>query len=552
MKKTNVQIHTMVKDLILYLNMTKLEQSSTAVLIPAIGDLGRKFKSYSFYNNNPAFVPVISRSTISLVLDFYIEKKIKVYVAIKTGTETNFSRELSFYKENIHVIVLDETSGINDTIKKACLFISETDLIVNVVTSIPKELVDKNCTLVGYEVFSHNSYSGLKISEKEILFKSKFDKNSIGVNPFQGIIRSSRSDFQRGASLVENKEDLLKLAEWLHVNIGLSFKYSDWLDTGHEENYPSIRKKILSSRSFNRLIFNQVSGLITKESDNKAKFLNEIDYVNNLPLELQVYFPRIFEVDREKPSVSMEYYGYPNLSEYQLYRSIDDFQWIRIFQLIEHYISRNRLFKSEISKEEFLAFTFEKSVSRLSEFLDKSEFKEFDEFTINGLSCRSFKLLSDTVKGRLEQMYCSEFHVIMHGDLCFNNILYDIFSETIRFIDPRGSISEEVPSVFGDLRYDLAKLLHSAVGNYDYMVNNLFELEIHQNEIVFEFPLRQNSDILKAECEHLIQNLNVDLRDVYLLMGLLFLSMTPLHLENQKRQKIMFAQGIYYLNYSIK
>ncbi len=532
--------------------MSNLEQKSSAVLLPAIGDLGNKFRSYSFFNNSPAFVPVISRSSISLVLDFYIGKRIKVYVAIESGMENLFRQELSFYEENIEFLVLERTLGINDTIEKSCPLISENDLIINLVTSIPRKLVDSNSALIGYETFSHNSYSGVKILEDEILFKSKFDPNMLIANPFQGIMRTSKNDIETGCSLINNKQDLLKLAEWLHLNRELTFKYSEWLDTGHEENYPGIRKKILSSRSFNRLMFNPESGLLTKESDNKLKFLNEIDYVKNLPIELQVFFPRIIKFDREKPSVSMEYYGYPNLSEYQLYRSIDGFQWKRIFEFIKLYIIRNRSYKSEISKDQFLSFTYEKTNQRLSDFLEKSEFKNYENFIINGVGCQSFSLLDALVREKLEIMYNSDFHVIMHGDLCFNNVLYDVFSETIRFIDPRGSTNENVPSIFGDLRYDLAKVLHSAVGNYDYMVNNLFELRIDQNEINFQFPLRQNSDVLKSECEQIIQDLNVNLKDVYLLMSLLFLSMTPLHSDNVKRQKIMFAQGIYYLNYSLK
>jgi len=532
--------------------MLKLEQNTSAVLLPAIGELGNKFKSYAFYNNSPAFVPIISRSSISLVLDFYIHCEFKIYIAIESGKEKYFSQELSFYKEHIEFLVLDKTAGINETIDKACKLITEEDIIINVVTSIPVVLVQENTALIGYETFSHNSYSGVKIADGKTTFKSKFDSGNLEVNPFQGIIRANKLDLQKGTSLLSDKQDLLKLAEWLHTNRRLIFKYSDWLDTGHEENYPSIRKKILSSRSFNRLLFNPESGLLTKESDNRLKFLNEIDYTKNLPIELQVFFPRIFSVDRNKPSVSMEYYGYPNLSEYQLYRSIEGFQWKRIFKLIKHYITRNSLFKNAISSELFLSFTYDKSVNRLSEFLKESDFKKYDEFEINGLKCQSFGLLSELVRDKLVKMYQLEFQFIMHGDLCFNNILYDIFSETIRFIDPRGSISDDVPSIFGDVRYDLAKLLHSAVGNYDYMVNNLFELRINENVIDFQFPLRQNAHDLKFECEQLIQDLNVNLNDVYLLMGLLFLSMTPLHSDNQKRQKIMFAQGTYYLNYAIK
>eukprot|EP01034_Spumella_vulgaris_P006135 gene6135-biopygen5401 len=44
---------------------------------------------------------------------------------------------------------------------------------------------------------------------------------------------------------------------------------------------------------------------------------------------------------------------------------------------------------------------------------------------------------------------------VMHGDLCFSNILFDTRSDCIKLIDPRGLNFRDEPRLVGDLRYDL-------------------------------------------------------------------------------------------------
>ena len=52
----------------------------------------------------------------------------------------------------------------------------------------------------------------------------------------------------------------------------------------------------------------------------------------------------------------------------------------------------------------------------------------------------------------------SEFSVI-HGDPCFTNILIEETYNFMRLIDPRGSFGSF--DIYGDSRYDLAKIFHS-------------------------------------------------------------------------------------------
>lgn len=74
-------------------------------------------------------------------------------------------------------------------------------------------------------------------------------------------------------------------------------------------------------------------------------------------------------------------------------------------------------------------------------------------------------------------------------------------------------------TIYGDYRYDLAKLSHCYHRRYDEIVNDLFEIK-ESDDIVIE--------------------------------ALLFISMIPLHNDYPDRQLAFFCQGIKLLDYQIE
>ena len=57
----------------------------------------------------------------------------------------------------------------------------------------------------------------------------------------------------------------------------------------------------------------------------------------------------------------------------------------------------------------------------------------------------------------------------------------------MKFIDPRGSFCE--PGIFGDLRYDIAKLYHSVYGKYE---NGVYDQ-------IFHFIVKSSADVKESE-----------------------------------------------------
>ena len=134
---------------------------------------------------------------------------------------------------------------------------------------------------------------------------------------------------------------------------------------------------------------------------------------------------------------------------------------------------------------------------------------------------------------------------VMHGDLCFSNILFDTRSDCIKLIDPRGLNFRDEPRLVGDLRYDLAKLAHSVLGLYDYIVADAFEID---DGTGLDFRLRIHADEDVAAIQKLFAALpllnGMTARHVAPITVLLFLSMLPLHQDAPRRQRAMLANAL--------
>ena len=65
-------------------------------------------------------------------------------------------------------------------------------------------------------------------------------------------------------------------------------------------------------------------------------------------------------------------------------------------------------------------------------------------------------------------------YTVIHGDCTFSNTLVDDLNQ-VWFIDPRGTFGGS--KIYGDPRYDWAKLYYSAVGNYDKINSKKFSVD---------------------------------------------------------------------------
>ena len=140
---------------------------------------------------------------------------------------------------------------------------------------------------------------------------------------------------------------------------------------------------------------------------------------------------------------------------------------------------------------------------------------------------------------------------IIHGDYCFSNILFDANNYIFKLIDPRGRMNAEA-TIYGDPRYDIAKLRHSIVGFYDFIVNEYFHLKETKNGFEYEIIRPMEYSILEKVFDNYTEKNNFDVQEIKFIEGLLFLSMIPLHKENFKHQQMFYIKAVELLNTSLK
>jgi dTDP-glucose pyrophosphorylase len=326
-----------------------------------------------------------------------------------------------------------------------------------------------------------------------------------------------------------------------------------WFDFGNIDNLADARRQLLVSRHFNTLTINPVLHTITKVSENNAILSDELDWYLNIPDELQVLTPRIVNYRREDGQIQIvqEYYGYPTLAELFIYGDLPTDTWVSILRHVMRILQEFGHYQGALDSESLHTMYSVKTWRRLDALREQSaywaEFLRRETVEYNGQVLQNIPRLRPLIEDRIETLLHDAPICVTHGDYCFSNILFDVNYQIIRLIDPRGSFGRK--GIYGDARYDVAKLRHSVHGLYDYIITDMFE--IHEQDSCFSGTVYANDGILAqvgAAFDDLVAAAGYDLDDIRFIEGLLFISMGPLHRDRFERQQIMFLTGLTLLN----
>lgn len=330
-----------------------------------------------------------------------------------------------------------------------------------------------------------------------------------------------------------------------------------WFDVGHKENYLKAKTGV-QARVFNEIDIDDSRGILRKTSRNKEKFINEIKWYLKMPNKLQYLIPRIYDysISMENPYVSMEYYGYNTLHELFLYGELPLYKWQKIFERIRFVIDdmgKYIILDSPDTKQSMREVYIKKTISRLTVLKDNPDFSAFynRDFFSNGKKYYSLSyymnILPEVLEKELINNTAINFNII-HGDLCFSNILLEENHGFVRVIDPRGEFGTY--DIYGDPRYEMAKLLHSLDGKYDFIIENMFELAVHDNVITFQ--IEKSTNQLLEVFRDVFQSHLDNYSNIRLIESTLFLSMIPLHSDYLNRQYAMLVTGIDMLDQILK
>lgn len=341
-------------------------------------------------------------------------------------------------------------------------------------------------------------------------------------------------------------------------------EFKEWFDCGDIESFSKTRKNI--ARHFNSIEITEDNTIIKRSTDEK-KLEKEIGWYLNIPNKLRTYVPQLidYSVGKGKTSYEIEYVNFSPIHELFLYTMPDKPDWEKLLKNIFNMTERFKLYSTKArfdTNKHLEDILVTKTISRLMELTkeDNNENKGFwlkilhsNSIEINGKVYKNYPLF----KSELFE-YCkfniipssSKHWQVIHGDLFFGNMLYDINSDTLKLIDPRGNFG--LDGVYGDIRYDMAKLNHSIVGRYDFIVNGLYAIttsDVDRRE--FEY-IMYDSEVKHKALEEMfksyLEQYGFNYEEIMVITGLLFLSMIPLHKENFENQKMFYFKAVEILN----
>lgn len=330
---------------------------------------------------------------------------------------------------------------------------------------------------------------------------------------------------------------------------------NNWFDIGHEDKYYNSKLEV-RAREFNHITIDKNRGILKKTSDDKDKFIGEIKWYLKLPADVEYVRPRIFNYSTSyvNPYVSMEYYAYHTVHELFLYGDLTLQQWIDIFNRIrfvcddfKRYTVQDANIRPAL-EEMYLT----KTLQRFEKMKKDERFITFFEspIVVNGERYLPLNEIIITLEKAIpEMLYDVDTFNIIHGDLCFANIMVDSNFSFIKVIDPRGKFGTY--DIYGDFRYELAKLFHSVDGKYDFIIKDLFDLDYNSETACINYRIqnrKRDFNLYKVFLDTFSAEVGGDLKKIELIEALLFLSMIPLHGESIRHQMAMLGTGLEILN----
>lgn len=296
-------------------------------------------------------------------------------------------------------------------------------------------------------------------------------------------------------------------------------------------------KKIISS-NFHSRYFNSVlkkDNKIIKKSNQKTKLESEYLFLKSIPTNLKPFYAEAFD-GKDNDSFyeySVQEYDMFDMAYQHINGSTDMHDMKGLFEVLKSYFHEVMLSHTKSLGTETKEI-IEKNKNRFQELEITKEFSSLNSFLENhtGTNLSNHHLRIESKLKENEELINSKGRVLSHGDLCFSNILFSPTDMEIKLIDPRGlDNSNGLRSPY----YDMAKLSHSLLGEYDFIVNNMTKL-------TFDSSMKCNNELSVTKendygeiFKDFLTDFNLDFKTVRLIESSLFLSMLPLHIEDTKK-----------------
>jgi thiamine kinase-like enzyme len=543
----------------------------TLLLIPSAKLAPTELQS-EFGSIPTAMIPLGNQPAIERIIDSFALTSPQAVVATHECKE-EIEKFVQSKTLDIQIVDVGHTKSLGETIFNAletCLLDDGVELVINFADTVLLEEIPTGDSIVysslkenyRWTTFEKNQSGELSAIYEKNTDKAKQTLHHVFVGVFRFSLPRMFCEFLAAQLKAEQSSEvdpfyraLVDYYSYLTPEKRQFFEVESWVDLGHVDTYNKARALLFkSSRHFNTLKIDYLRGTVVKKSAHVEKFVQEIKWYLEIPPELKYLTPRIFNysLNNNNAFVEMEYYSYPVLSDLYLYGKADLGRWHQIFESIQFVLNEMKNYRhghqNSAHAQKMLKNVYEtKTLERIQSMSKNEIYRSFsaEELVINNKKCFGISHLLANIGEvlRESQIYEDPSLSVIHGDLCLSNILFDRSNNIIRLIDPRGSFGEA--GIYGDPRYDLAKLAHSIDGNYDFTVNGIFDSKWEGSKYSYVECLQDRHFEVKDLFRKMILPEDSQARmQIRLIEGLLFISMVPLHADRPRCQEAFLAKGL--------
>jgi len=415
--------------------MGRLTSVKPKALIPIDG----KPIIFHLFDNNP-------NSKFIVITDYHADVLIKYIRKYRPSVDVQF-------------IISTEKStaaGIPEAIKSVdgSFFVLWSDLLVKT------EIQEPNVNTIGIGVTTPQDKFLCRWSFRH----QKLLKESANIGGVAGIF------YFKDKKYLDSLDEKQSLTTFLSKVFVESFDIKDIDDVGTEDRFYLLNK---TNRFFNKLTFNKTT--VQKEAivdEYKKLIKDEIGWYEYLTT---FNFDRMPKLISKDPFIIQRLNGKNPFSYEPSEHFLNDV--INTINTIHNYEFINT------DLEELRLVYLTKTLERVHEVSDLIPFFTDDFITINGNKYKNPFSSNhiDEFKTQIESLYNVKSFRLIHGDCTFSNMIN--VDEKCYLIDPRGYFGKN--KLYGDPRYDWAKLYYSFVGNYDNVNSKKYSLEVAPNSVTY-------------------------------------------------------------------
>lgn len=299
------------------------------------------------------------------------------------------------------------------------------------------------------------------------------------------------------------------------------------------------------SRSYNQILF---SGDRVIKGVPKNRLSKETEWFKEAKKRIPDNIPHVYSCNKKvKPTNShgLKYYEMQAIDGSNLY------QWATankgIFsEMFDNLIQLTKKLHGETrhpDHDDIFGMYFLKPKIALAEFINKWKI-DTNTIIINGREFSEPVKQLESIYKYLEKQLLNTRYTFIHGDLTMSNTIVNNDGK-LYLIDPRGNFGST--NFYGDVRYDIAKIYFSIVGNFDSLNNGKFNYK-RSHGIINGHSYSIVDNGFGNYSKRIIEEFRERYDIIRFIHATIWLSLIPHLANNPKQQWCTFCHGIYLLN----